>query len=226
MKALPDEEALFSVVCEEARKLGFDQCAYGLRLVFNVTQPKTVMLNNYPSTWQQRYAEENYLAIDPTVSHGSQSVMPLVWTDDVFRNTRDFWEDARAYSLRYGWAQSCINMQGTRGMLTLARSAEPLSPKELRKNGHRMVWLVQIVHQCMSNLLLNRILPETTIQLSSREKDVLRWTAEGKTAGEIASILNITERTVNFHITHVMEKFNCTNKTAAAVRAALLGLLN
>lgn len=47
----------------------------------------------------------------------------------------------------------------------------------------------------------------------------------GKTAGEIATIINITERTVNFHISNAMEKLNCINKTAATVKAALLGLL-
>ena len=88
-----------------------------------------------------------------------------------------------------------------------------------------MVWLTQVVHQCMSTLIAANMLPDAMIQLSSREKDVLRWTADGKTAGEIATIINITERTVNFHISNAMEKLNCINKTAATVKAALLGLL-
>lgn len=226
MRAASDEETIFAVVLDEAQRLGFDHCAYGLRLPLNVTKPKTVMLNTYPLSWRQRYVAENYLAVDPTVCHGSRSVMPLVWSDSLFREAPEFWEDARAHGLRYGWTQSCTNMQGIRGMLTLARCAEPLSENELKMNGCRMVWLTQVVHQCMSDLISAKMLPETAIQLSSREKDVLRWTAEGKTAGETACIMNITERTVNFHIANAMEKLSCINKTAATVRAALLGLLN
>lgn len=225
VQTAPNEELLFEIVRAEARELGFDHCAYGLRLALNVTKPKTVMFNDYPSCWQQRYVEGNYIAIDPTVCHGGKSVVPLVWDDQVFCGVRDFWEEARAHGLNYGWAQSSMNMDGIRGMLTLARCAEPLSETELKKNGYRMVWLTQVVHQCMGNLISTKMLPEATIKLSLREIEVLRWTAEGKTAGEISDIINITERTVNFHIAKAMEKLNCVNKTAATVRAALLGIL-
>lgn len=225
IQAASNEETLFDMVRDEAKKLGFDHCAYGLQLPLSVTARRIVMLNSYPVVWQKRYMEENYLAIDPLVLHGSRSVMPIVWNEDLFSEARNFWEDAREHGLRFGWAQSCTNMQGIRGMLTLARCAEPLSEAELQKNGYRMVWLTQIVHQCMSTLIAANMLSDAVIQLSSREKDVLRWTADGKTAGEIASIINITERTVNFHIANAMGKLNCINKTAATVKAALLGLL-
>jgi LuxR family quorum-sensing system transcriptional regulator SolR len=36
--------------------------------------------------------------------------------------------------------------------------------------------------------------------------------------------MHITERTANFHIANCIKKLNATNKTAAAVKAALLGL--
>jgi len=65
----------------------------------------------------------------------------------------------------------------------------------------------------------------THIDLSDREIDVLRWTAEGKTSAEIAVILDISERTVNFHVNSVVAKLGATNKTSAAVRAAMLGLI-
>lgn len=225
MQQASTEQQLFEMVKAKALEIGFEHCAYGLRLPLHLTEPRTVMLNNYPLEWQQRYVSEGYLGIDPTVRHGSRSLMPLVWTEDLFDDTREFWEDARAYGLNHGWAQSCMNMQGIRGMLTLARSADSLSEDELKESNHRMVWLTQVAHQCMCNLISPRILPETAIQLSAREKDVLRWTAEGKTSGEISQIINITERTVNFHIARSMEKLNCANKTAATVKASILGLL-
>ncbi|MEQ1638459.1 MAG: LuxR C-terminal-related transcriptional regulator [Methylococcales bacterium] len=63
------------------------------------------------------------------------------------------------------------------------------------------------------------------ITLTEREKEVLRWTADGKTAGEIADIMTISERTVNFHINYVLDKLGAANKTAATVQAVLLGLI-
>lgn len=226
MQAAEDEEALFDLVRLEAQGMGFDLCAYGLRLPLNVTKPKVVMFNNYSQRWQQRYVDENYLAIDPTVSHGGRSTLPVLWSQDETSGEGEFWEEARAHGLRYGWAQASTNMQGIRGLLTLARSHEALSETELEEKGYRLVWLSQITHQCMSDLISSKKLPETTVQLSLREKDVLRWTAEGKTAGETASIMHIAERTVNFHIANAMQKLNCVNKTVATVRAAVLGILN
>jgi LuxR family transcriptional regulator len=63
------------------------------------------------------------------------------------------------------------------------------------------------------------------VTLSSRECEVLRWAAEGKTAYESGVILGLTERTVNFHISRSIEKLNASNKTNAVAKAILMGLI-
>ena len=62
--------------------------------------------------------------------------------------------------------------------------------------------------------------------LTPREREVLRWTAAGKTSCEIGIILGISARTVNFHVTSILSKLNAVNKTQAVVKAVLLDLLN
>ena len=59
-----------------------------------------------------------------------------------------------------------------------------------------------------------------------REREVMRWTAAGKTAYEVGRILGITTRTVNFHVASVLEKLNVPNKTQAAVKATVLDLMH
>lgn len=145
------------------------------------------MLNNYSLGWQQRYAQENYLAVDPTVAHGTCSVMPLVWTDKIFTTCRPFWEDANAHGLRVGWAQSCHDAMGMGGLLTLARSNDNLSPKELGEHSLKMHWLAQLTHEGMAQILVPKLMPEAAVDLSPREIEVLRWTAEGKTSGDVRS---------------------------------------
>ena len=46
---------------------------------------------------------------------------------------------------------------------------------------------------------------ETPHVLSDREREVLSWTAQGKTAGEIGSILSISARTIEWHIQKATE---------------------
>lgn len=219
------EEALFKKITSIAQDLGFTYCAYGMRTPLPLTQPKTVMFNNYPVAWQKLYQEKNYLAVDPTVQQGMRSLLPTTWSDSTSASSPEFWEDAYSFGLRFGWAQASSSADGTRGMLTLARSDDPLSEAELKDKSLKMMWLSQTAHQGMASCLAGKLMPETTQKLSEREVEILRWTAEGKTSGEIAQIVGITERTVNFHINNAMIKLNATNKTAAVVRAVVLGLL-
>lgn len=221
----PTAADLFLQLTVMARGLGFDYCAYGIRMPLPISAPKTEMFNNYPDIWQKCYQEQNYLAVDPTVIQGSRTSMPFVWSDELFVSARDMWEDAKAHGLDYGWAQSCRDVQGISGMLTLSRSQEDLSDSELRAKTPEMSWLVQVAHFGMSRCLTSSMLPEAGVTLSKREIEVLRWTAEGKTSGEVADILRIAERTVNFHINNALVKLNASNKTAAAIRASVLGLL-
>jgi LuxR family transcriptional regulator len=219
-------QQLFETICVLGKELGFDYCAYGLRMPLPLTDPKVFMLNNYPDEWQRQYQVNNYLALDPTVQHAMSSLLPLIWTDDLFDQARDLWEDAHSFGLCFGWAQSVRDFNGSVSMLTLARSNEPISETELNAKRRDIAYLTQITHEGMSKCLkVSQVMPEVSVKLSSREKEVLQWTAVGKTSGEISSILNITERTVNFHINNTINKLNVTNKTAAAIKAAILGFL-
>lgn len=221
-----EEAEFFDSIAKIARGIGFDYCSYGLRAPLPISQPKIVLHNNYPDAWQQRYRERNYLAVDPTVDWGMRSLEPLAWPGEMGANSPEFWEEAQAYGLGTGWAQATIGANGTRGMLTLARDGSPAEIRELRELSLKLSWLAQVAHAGMSRTLLKKSMPETAGKLSQREIEVLRWTAEGKTSGEISVIIGITERTVNFHINNSIAKLHTNNKTSAVVRAVVLGYLS
>ncbi|KAF3996242.1 autoinducer binding domain-containing protein [Glaciimonas immobilis] len=219
------DASFFSALSGIAIKLGFDYCAYGMRMPLPLSQPKLIMLNNYSDAWKKRYLEQNYLATDPTVAHGMRSTLPLTWTDEIDSKSLPFWEDARAHGLGVGWAQSCHDKRGIGGMLSLSRSDDQLSIKELEHITSQISWLVQTAHEGLSRLVVPRLMPEATANLTTREIEVLRWTADGKTSSEVGQIMNISERTVNFHVTNTLLKLGAANKTGAAIKAAILGLL-
>ena len=62
-------------------------------------------------------------------------------------------------------------------------------------------------------------------RLSGREIEALTWSARGKTSAEIATILGVSERTVNFHMDNAMRKLASVTRTQAAVKAAREGLI-
>jgi DNA-binding CsgD family transcriptional regulator len=55
--------------------------------------------------------------------------------------------------------------------------------------------------------------------LSRRQAEVLAWVAEGKTNAGIATILGMSERTVEKHTEHILQKLGVETRTAAAARA-------
>ncbi len=220
-----NEYRVFDKIAEIARKLGFDHCSYGIRASLPVSRQRIAIFDTYPTEWRDRYVRQNYLTVDPTVQHGLRSLLPIVWTDELFERARDFWEDARAYDLRYGWAQPCRDAQGVLGMLSVVRSHDELSPTEMQEKSIRLAWLAQITHIAMARIVVKKLVPEASVRLSNKETAVIRWTAEGKSAAEIAEIMGLSPRTVTFHIGNVVKKLNAANKTAAAVRAAVLGLI-
>jgi LuxR family transcriptional regulator len=219
------EAALLELLASAARELGFEYCALGMRLPLPFSNPRTVMVNNYPLAWQQRYQSEQYMKADPTVAHGMLSTRPLLWSSELFASSQPLWEDARAHGLQVGWAQPTHDLKGVASLLTLARSGEPLTPAELQQNAPRMAWLAQAAHAALSNILAARPDGGASIRLTEREVEVLRWAADGKTASESAEIMTIAERTVIFHIDNALRKLGAANKTAGVLKAAMLRLI-
>jgi DNA-binding CsgD family transcriptional regulator len=220
------ESEIFHAIHAAAVDLGFEHWAYGMRVPMSFSNPRTLMLNNYPVAWQERYKSMNYLQRDPTVQYALKSQAPILWSKELIAEAPDFWDEAHSNGLRVGWAQSSLDGRGAVGMLTLSRSATPLLASELQQNEIRMRWLAQLAHAILAPRLdpPNRLRPENA--LTPREIEVLKWTADGKTSGDIAYLLNISENTVNFHIKNAISKLKVANKTAAVVRAAVLGLLS
>ena len=59
----------------------------------------------------------------------------------------------------------------------------------------------------------------TAARLTAREREVLRWTAAGKTADATAEILSISVRTVEYHLLNAARKLNTANRTHTVVEA-------
>ena len=62
-------------------------------------------------------------------------------------------------------------------------------------------------------------------EISRRERDMLWWTAEGKTTKEIALILGLSDRTVRFYIENAMTKLRCHSKAQCVAKAIRIGAL-
>jgi LuxR family transcriptional regulator len=218
-------EELEAGLIAAARALEFDNFAYGLRVDYRVSKPRVELMNNYSSIWQENYEKNEYIKKDPTVLHGMQTTVPILWSKDKFSGSLDLWEDARDHGLVHGWAQSTFGPSCASGLLTLARSGQEITELELQEKQGALAFLSQVAYQGMESIILPDLVPKLKKPLSPREREVLAWASEGKTSFEAGKILGIAERTANYHLNNSMDKLGVFKKTAAVVRAVKLGVI-
>jgi two-component system NarL family response regulator len=63
-------------------------------------------------------------------------------------------------------------------------------------------------------------------QLSSRELDVLRLMAAGKSNKDIGAALHVTEGTIKVHVNHILEKLGVEGRTEAVALAVKRGIVH
>jgi DNA-binding response OmpR family regulator len=79
--------------------------------------------------------------------------------------------------------------------------------------------LTTIINARLAGVARSELWPKL-VQLNDREVETLTWVARGKTSAEIAQILGLTKRTVDFHIDNARSKLGASTRTQAVIKAA------
>ena len=79
--------------------------------------------------------------------------------------------------------------------------------------------LTAIINARLAGVARSELWPKL-VQLNDREVETLTWVARGKTSAEIAQILGLTKRTVDFHIDNARTKLGAATRTQAVIKAA------
>ncbi len=64
-----------------------------------------------------------------------------------------------------------------------------------------------------------------SLNRSRSEREILILITEGKSSKEVADMLCVSKRTIDFHLMHVYDKLQVSNRVQAFRRAARLGLI-
>ena len=86
------------------------------------------------------------------------------------------------------------------------------------------LWPLQTIAQVSVDAVRNLPMVRESSVLNANEIKVLKWTYDGKTAKQVAEILDISVRNVNFYIGLAIEKMAAENKSMAARKAKEMGL--
>ena len=205
------------------KPLGFDYVTWRSALPLPMTQKRILALSTAEDSAIEKVSNGAYDNA-PIPKHCSQSMDPISWlgtTDDwLFKEIPEIMEEYYSWGRYGGWAQSLVESKTMFSMFWVD-SSSPVKKEDLNNIDFEMQWISTAVLSRM-----NQVRTKSDIKLSLREKEILRWTGDGKTADEIAQILSLSQSTINFHLRNAMMKLDTPNKTAAVVRAIYLGLLH
>lgn len=217
-----DMQDVLDITLKTIKPFGFDFCGWRSKLPLPLSDRRFSTLRaNEDKVSQQE--DNGFYDEAPVPKHCALSTEPISWRgttqDPTFLQAPNLIEEYYGSGHHGGWAQSLIENKNMFSMI-LVDSSSILSQKDLDHVDLKMQWVATGVLSKMNQF---RLQPD--IKLSEREKEVLRWSGDGKTGEEIALILNLSQSTVNFHARNAMYKLNAPNKTSAIVKAIYLGLL-
>ena len=217
--------SVFEMVINKTYELGFQFCSFTMSSQRPTHPCKPICLNNYPNEWNSLYDQAHFFDVDPVVTHCKRCVLPIVWEEKVFGAAPNLWELARSSGVHLGWTQAVHDFQGVFSMLTLGRSKGEVSPEELYEKAGQVLWLCHAMHAVVAQKYAPSPDVIAASTLTAREREVLKWSAMGKTAADIAAILCLSERTIGYHICSCFKKLGVNNKIAAVLCAARSGII-
>lgn len=204
--------------------LGFDYFSFLIQHPVPFTRPRIHLHSSYPPRWVKHYEANNYYAVDPVLTQCQRPGKGTVWTHALFNEAGNLWQEAREHGLQSGFSCSAMAPNRVIGILSIS-SQQPLPIQQRRIELEvKLHFLAELSLDTLERFSDDAMLVLKK-EFSQRELEILKWTAEGKTAVEISLILSISEHTVNFHQKNMQKRFNVSNKTQIACYAAAAGLI-
>ena len=215
--------SVFEMALNHTLELGFQFCSFTMSSQLPNNQTKPIHINNYPNEWNDTYKQAHFFDVDPVVDHCKCCVLPFLWEEKAFGATPSLWQLAKSHGVHLGWTQAVHDFHGVFSMLTLGRGKGEVSPEELYEKAGQVLWLCHALHAVVAQKFADEPSFKPPCKLTPRETEILKWSAEGKTAAEIAIILCLAERTIGFHMCSIFRKLGVNNKIAAVLRASQMG---
>jgi DNA-binding CsgD family transcriptional regulator len=212
-----------------AAHYGVDHLAY---LGMNVPRPEenrpVFVISTYAKEWVERYRARDYQRIDPVLPESMKGILPLDWRNlpPLRPAAVRFFGEAHEHGVKKQGLS--IPIRGAKGDLAIFTVNTDLPAADWdgfkQRNIREFLLMAFYFHQQV--MALEGFSSAADIrELSRRERDMLWWTAEGKTTKEIALILGLSDRTVRFYIENAMTKLRCHSKAQCVAKAIRIGAL-
>jgi DNA-binding CsgD family transcriptional regulator len=182
-----------------------------------------------PPGWESHVLDAKAAARDPCLALIRTSYAPFAYDQQLYVDggAGDLWEEQAPFGFKTG-ISAVSHAKAGRRMCTIGMDRDeplPKDPIELMHLLANLQMMVAFAQDTAFTLLLADQVETQVIDLSSRERDVLKWASQGKTAWETGMLLSISEHTVNKHLASAAKRLGCSSKAQAVAKAIARGLL-
>lgn len=224
---MDDCEAILEYVYSTCREEGASWFSYHFTPAFESPTSKNafVWAKNYPLKYQKLYIGEDFRSRDPVPRLTFERGPILTWS--AARSAAEGDRDAQVYLDQLdelgidNWVGFALFGPRNRDGFAVARFGDDPARFETGR--------LQAVHSLLlaAHLQICRIMDsgEPSVTLSEREREVLEWMGRGKSATDIATILEISPETVRTYTRRIYDKLQTNDRVTATVRALKLGLV-
>jgi len=227
--AAASPEELKDVCINFCELISFEYFLFGLCDATSLSSPKISTLNNYPEDWFKEYLDSDMKKNDPVVRYCFENTAPIRWnklvqmTQYINPIGEKIMLEARGHGLVDGLSIPIKAPSGEIALLSIATADE--SNIDDRMANALMLALSYSGALFENYMRLHCEGGERKVSLTEREKECLFWACEGKTAWEMSKIIDVSERTVIFHLTSATKKLGASNRQHAVAKAIMYGLV-
>jgi DNA-binding CsgD family transcriptional regulator len=184
------------------------------------------IITNWDAELIAAYDMMGFLSNSPLIKQLKNTTLPIVWNIDKLNENRGDGKESdvidlfRDFDIINGVYFRVSDKNGNVGSLGVCGDRDPPTEAELMQ----LNYIANHAYEVLSNIhtLTNKV----SDNLTDRERECIYWTASGKTSGDVAGILGISENTVNNYLTAAALKLNTVNKAHTVAKAVRYGLLD
>jgi DNA-binding CsgD family transcriptional regulator len=186
-------------------------------------------VTSYASEWKARYLTRKYQFYDPVVTVSKRTRVPFFWGQRGFlrafeKAERYVFYEAAEFGILEGYAVPVVGPDLDAAVFSVVvDSRNGISDIVEEKIGELQIFATRFHDAAVR--FENSEAGHADIELSTREKEVLIWTAEGLSSELVAVQLGLSTSAVNYHVTNCCRKLGAGNKIHAVALAIRMNLI-
>jgi LuxR family quorum sensing-dependent transcriptional regulator len=184
---------------------------------------------SYAGEWKARYLARRYQFYDPVVTVSKKTRVPFFWGQRGFlrpfeKAERYVFHEAAEFGILEGYAVPVVGPDLDAAVFSVVvDSRNGISDIVEEKIGELQIFATRF-HDAAVRFEGSEA-AAADIALSTREKEVLTWTAEGYSSEAVATRLGLSTSAVNYHVTNCCRKLGAGNKIHAVALAIRMNLM-